>query len=363
MGGNLGAAVQMLKVINQQGGGQSWEQKYKPTDLTATVISATQIDLTWNETCPDEDGFIIERSTDGITYSVLDYVLSNVECYSDQSCIAGETYYYRVRAFKLDGVNEREVDLLEIRLATELETAQITKLNTLVSALKTGLSITYLSDYFDFLDIFGNQTSESSLFNIVKNQHHPILGAASPTFTAYEGWQGNGSTQYIDLNFNPATEGVNYTLNNGAIGIYSRTDSNGAEADIGCRDAGNIDVLLIARTSGNAYGRINNTSISQITGANTNAQGLYIATRNGALAGNLYLYKNKTSIGTSNADSVSIPSINLWALGRNGNGTLAAPSTRQLSLVFASRHVSTAHRDIIVDAFEAYMDSNGKGVI
>jgi len=36
----------------------------------------------------------------------------------------------------------------------------------------------------------------------------------SPTFSTNGGFTGNGTSSYIDTNFNPATQGVNYTLNN-----------------------------------------------------------------------------------------------------------------------------------------------------
>jgi hypothetical protein len=36
----------------------------------------------------------------------------------------------------------------------------------------------------------------------------------SPTFITNQGFQGNGTSSYLDTNFNPSTQGVNYTLNN-----------------------------------------------------------------------------------------------------------------------------------------------------
>jgi len=39
-------------------------------------------------------------------------------------------------------------------------------------------------------------------------------GVNSPTFTSNQGFTGNGTSSYIDTNFNPATQGVNYQLNN-----------------------------------------------------------------------------------------------------------------------------------------------------
>lgn len=42
----------------------------------------------------------------------------------------------------------------------------------------------------------------------------------SPTFTTNEGFTGNGTSAYIDTNFNPATQAVNYGLNNASRYIY-----------------------------------------------------------------------------------------------------------------------------------------------
>jgi hypothetical protein len=71
-----------------------------PTLLVATTIDDTQIDLAWTSNSAGvEDGFSIERSTDGITYAEIDTVLAGVVVYSDTTCVAGTLYYYRVRAY------------------------------------------------------------------------------------------------------------------------------------------------------------------------------------------------------------------------------------------------------------------------
>ena len=55
----------------------------------------------------------------------------------------------------------------------------------------------------------------------------------SPTFTTDGGFAGNGTSSYIDTNFNPSTSGVNYTLNN--AGRYFWTDNrSGTAAFDGC---------------------------------------------------------------------------------------------------------------------------------
>jgi len=45
----------------------------------------------------------------------------------------------------------------------------------------------------------------------------------SPTFTTNEGFTGNGTSSYVDSNYNPALSGVNYTLNDASISIWNNT--------------------------------------------------------------------------------------------------------------------------------------------
>ncbi len=73
-----------------------------PSGLVATAVSGTQINLTWTDNSGNEDGFKIERSTDGgVTYSQLDTVAQNIVAYSDTSCSPVTEYYYRVRAYNI----------------------------------------------------------------------------------------------------------------------------------------------------------------------------------------------------------------------------------------------------------------------
>ncbi len=76
-----------------------------PSALTATVISATQVNLTWVDDAEDEVGFVIERAgAPGFTVGLsLFAVARSVRTYSDTSTTGGTTYYYRVMAFDAQG--------------------------------------------------------------------------------------------------------------------------------------------------------------------------------------------------------------------------------------------------------------------
>jgi hypothetical protein len=75
-----------------------------PTDLVAMAVGSTQIDLSWMDQADDEDGFTIERSTDGgSTFTEIATVGLDVTSYSDLDLAPLTEYCYRVRAFNLAG--------------------------------------------------------------------------------------------------------------------------------------------------------------------------------------------------------------------------------------------------------------------
>jgi len=71
-----------------------------PSGLTATGIATNQISLTWIDNSGNEDGFNLERSTNGGNYSSLALLAAGATSYSDANLVAGTTYFYRVQAFR-----------------------------------------------------------------------------------------------------------------------------------------------------------------------------------------------------------------------------------------------------------------------
>jgi hypothetical protein len=75
-----------------------------PSDLNATAVSSSQIDLAWTDNADNELGFEIERSEDdGTTWGLIAVVGSDVTSYSDSGLAAGATYLYRALAYNYDG--------------------------------------------------------------------------------------------------------------------------------------------------------------------------------------------------------------------------------------------------------------------
>ena len=69
-------------------------------------VLANELTLTWNDNSSDEDGFIIERSSDaGNTYQQVGTVGRNVTYFVDQTISTEVMYRYRVYAFNSFGVS------------------------------------------------------------------------------------------------------------------------------------------------------------------------------------------------------------------------------------------------------------------
>jgi PKD repeat protein len=76
-----------------------------PSNLTASAVSAGQINLAWVDNAGNEDGFRIERCTgSGCTnFAQLATVAANVRSYADTGLSRNTNYTYRVRAYNSSG--------------------------------------------------------------------------------------------------------------------------------------------------------------------------------------------------------------------------------------------------------------------
>ena len=74
-----------------------------PSSLTATAASRTRINLAWADNATNETGFLIERSTNGTTFTQIATVGVNVTTYASTGLKRNTTYWYRVRATNAAG--------------------------------------------------------------------------------------------------------------------------------------------------------------------------------------------------------------------------------------------------------------------
>ena len=94
-----------------------------------------------------------------------------------------------------------------------------TKQNATVLSLKSA----GIWSKLDILYLFATNNSNMATLNFKAPSSHQVTLVNSPSFTASQGFKGNASTSYLNTNFNPATSGVQYTLNNASRFIYLKT--------------------------------------------------------------------------------------------------------------------------------------------
>lgn len=229
-------------------------------------------------------------------------------------------------------------------------------INALISALKTaGVWSTY-----DVLCIAGLNSTDSLI-----NWKNPGTFNSSlvnaPTFTADRGFAGNGSSSYINTNFNPSTAGGNYSLNSAHLGLYCRTDSNPALArDMGARTAFNNDEsILILNESGNAFYALNadgNTTAA----ASGNSAGYWSSSR--TASNTLVLRRNGSSFASSALGTESVPNLSMYVGAVNSGGSPVGYTTRQYTAWSIGGGLTDLQLADEYTAIQAYMTAIGANV-
>jgi hypothetical protein len=70
-----------------------------PSNLSAVTVSASQINLYWQDNTADETGFVVERKTGAAgTWAQVGTTAANMTTYSSTGLAGGTTYFYRVQA-------------------------------------------------------------------------------------------------------------------------------------------------------------------------------------------------------------------------------------------------------------------------
>ena len=70
-----------------------------PFELKYDWVGTNAVSLSWKENSSNEDGFVVERSQQGSSFSKVGTLTANARTYTDVNVSAGKSYTYRVYAF------------------------------------------------------------------------------------------------------------------------------------------------------------------------------------------------------------------------------------------------------------------------
>lgn len=110
-----------------------------PSNLTGTVASTTQINLSWTDNSTNETGFKIERKTGNGTYAVVGTTATNVTTFNNTGLTPNTSYTYRVYSNNADGNSPTSSN--ELNLNTTIVISSPTISTTAVSSITTTTAI------------------------------------------------------------------------------------------------------------------------------------------------------------------------------------------------------------------------------
>ena len=183
---------------------------------------------------------------------------------------------------------------------------------------------------FDRLYIHGLSNSIAARTSFVNPSSTIITEVNAPTFTSNRGYQGNGTTSYLNTNFTPSTQAVKYTQNSASLFIYSRTDIAANYIDIGVIANLNKSFITPRDPGSFSYYPTNlSTSIGSPSVGVVNSLGLY---HTKLISGVLTFYKEGVSIASFSMTPVALPTLPFYLLTANNVGTPLNFSARQISV-------------------------------
>jgi hypothetical protein len=191
-----------------------------------------------------------------------------------------------------------------------------------------------------------------------------LVNSGDITFTSLEGFASGGTSGYINTNWNPFANGVNFAQDDASHGIYSRSNIEESFEDYGINggDSKWLYMLLRYETLNRFYAGTNDAGGSDFLGTYTDSTGFWIGNRTGASA-NRY-YRNKVEKRQADIASTGLPNYELYICCYNSVGSPSGSRvTKQFSCFFTGSQLTVQQITDLTDAVEAYMDSNSKGII
>lgn len=257
----------------------------------------------------------------------------------------------RVRGRRVGPSYDAAAAALFARITVQPDAVRKALINSTIVALKAAGVWTLL----DYIHFEAAADAQSSLLNW-KSASFNLLAVNSPTFTADRGYAGDGTTSFLNTQFNPATAGGQFTLNSASIGVYNRTTR--AASNVLSAAGSGSNMIVYPRQGGDICTvRLNDLGAGV---SNANSFGLISGSR--VVSTDRNTYRNGASIGNTVVASTSLTSQPVYICGFNNSGTLTQASTDQFACSYAGGGLDATQNAALYSAIQAYMTGVGANV-
>lgn len=208
------------------------------------------------------------------------------------------------------------------------------------------------------LDAFYALAAENSVAALINVRNPGTFDATavnSPTFTAGQGFTGNGTSAYLRSNFNPSTAGGQFAQNSASFGGRSRTAGVAAGNQSCIVSYLSSNHCLIPRNGGDVFFARINELTGQNSGANVITAGHFAAVRSGATTQEHYINGVSVFAGTAGT-TVTPPNDTIVFGARVSSGDFTA---KQMASAFIGGALNSTEVAALYAAELAYMQAVG----
>ena len=203
-------------------------------------------------------------------------------------------------------------------------------LNTLNRYIVTNRANLLLRDRFY---IFAQQSGcqQAATISLINPTSTPLVEVNSPTWTANQGYTGNGTSMYLNTKYNPSTHAVKLAQNNANMDLYTRNTIVAGLKFVAGGIAGSSSIVLALNYTG--FGKLwAANAAGQSINANSTTFGLYSDTRAAASgASATILYRNGSSLATDTTASTALVNAEMFVMAFSNSGTPSNYDTNQYS--------------------------------
>lgn len=216
-------------------------------------------------------------------------------------------------------------------------------IDTLVGALKAAS----VWDLLDFFHIYAAHAEQAALLNLVNPGTYDATNNGA-TFTADQGFTGNGSGAYLGTGFTPSTAGGNMTQNSAHVGVWLRTFNSDDGTWFKAADD-NHETGIGSFGADTIFANINDDSGLSATMAGK--EGYAVANRSAADARQAYV--NGSSASNDSQASTGLPTAEMYAFYYPFFGGLYGDN--QISFAHAGASLNGTQVAAVNTALTAYL--------